>query len=176
MMLFKPNDKPLEITEGSITKSFSSYIVAHEPILAVLSRAVYIHLRGILLVSCRDFKRSRSPCLHITHFECWQLPSVMVLPAISDRPVTSTSPWNSVSPTVWMNLINICVRGDGGGGSGGSGGGGGDDSRGGYHFPLVQVMAVTMVEVAEVVVSRIRQTGESTAGERYPVPQDTRGN
>jgi len=43
-------------------------------------------------------------------------------------------------------------------------------------FPLVQVMAVTMVEVAEVVVSRIRQTGESTAGERYPVPQDTRGN
>jgi len=110
MMLFKPNDKPLEITEGSITKSFSSYIVAHEPILAVLSRTVYIHLRGILLVSCRDFKRSRSPCLHITHFECWQLPSVMVLPAISDRPVASTSPWNSVSPTVWVNLINICVQ------------------------------------------------------------------
>jgi len=61
MMLFKPNDKPLEITEGSITKSFSSYIVAHEPILAVLSRTVYIHLRGILFVSCRDIKRSRSP-------------------------------------------------------------------------------------------------------------------
>lgn len=109
MVLFKPNDKPLEITEGSITKSLSSYTVAYEPTLA-LSKVVYIHLRGILFVSCRDFKRSRSPCLHITHSECWQLPSVMVLPAISDRPVVSTSPWNSVSPTVWVNLINICVR------------------------------------------------------------------
>lgn len=73
----------------------SSYTVAREPIPVASSRAVYTYSRGILVVPCRDFKRSRSPCLHIAHSECRRLPSVMVLPAISNRPVASTSPWNS---------------------------------------------------------------------------------
>lgn len=90
-MFFLSNDEFLEITEGSIASS-SSYIVAHdESTLVASSRAVYTYSRGILLVSCRDFKRSRSPCLHIAHSECRRLPSVVV-PAISDRPAASTRP------------------------------------------------------------------------------------
>jgi len=72
-----------------------NYTVTRESILVVTLRAIYTYSCGILLVSCRDFKRSRSPCLHIAHSECRRLPSVMVLPAISDRPAASTSPWNS---------------------------------------------------------------------------------